>query len=141
MGTTTIFTRHNDLGLRFEHMSKEDLKNLSKLSPFSKDNQFYLGWKAAYELHNGNIYVMAFWKGSLIKLEEAPKILNKKYYNKYNGKVTKEYEWTLLKRLILNEIEYLDKQFKKELRKKKKKFYLVSVNGKKKLTPKLLSKN
>jgi len=119
MGTTTIFTRHNDLGVKFEHMSKGDLKNLSKLSPFSKDNQFYRGWKVAYELHNGNIYVMVFWKGSLIKLEEAPKILNRKYYNKYSGKVTKEYEWTLLKRLISNEIEYLDRKFKKELREKK----------------------
>ena len=118
MGTTTIFTRHNDLGAKFESMSKEDLKKLSRLSPFSKEENFYRGWKAAYELHNGNIYVLVFWKGRLMRLEETIKILNKKYYDKYHGKTLKEYEWTLLKKLILNEVEYLDKEFKKELRKK-----------------------
>ncbi|MEK6863906.1 MAG: hypothetical protein AABX27_01325 [Nanoarchaeota archaeon] len=120
MGTTTIFTRLNDLGAKFEHLSKEDLNKLGKLSPFSKEEQFYRGWKAAYELHNGNVYVLVFWKGRLMKLEEAPKILNRKYWDKYRGKTLNEYEWTLLKRLILNEVEYLDKEFRKELRKQKK---------------------
>jgi len=55
-----------------------------------------------------------------MKLEEASKILNKKYYNKYTGKTIKEYEWTILKNLILKEVEYLDKEFKKEIRKIKK---------------------
>ena len=55
-----------------------------------------------------------------MKLEEAPKILNKKYYNRYTGKTVKEYEWTLLKKLILNQIAFLDKNFKKEIRAKKK---------------------
>ena len=36
MGTTTIFTRLNDLGAKFEHLSKEDLNKLGKLSPFFK---------------------------------------------------------------------------------------------------------
>ena len=73
MGTTTIFTRLNDLGAKFEHLSKEDLNKLGKLSPFSKEEQFYRGWKAAYELHNGNVYVLVFWKGRLMKLEEGAK--------------------------------------------------------------------
>ena len=117
MGTTTIFTRFNDLGARFEHMSKEDLKNLSKLSPFSKDDQFYRGWKAAYELHNGNVYVLVFWKGRLMKLEDAPQNLNRKYYDKYRGKIRREYEWTILRGYILREVAYLDKTFRKYNRK------------------------
>ena len=100
-------------------MSKKDLENLGKLSPFSKDDKFYHGWKASYELHNGNVYVLVFWKGRLMKLEEAPESLTKKYWDKYHNKTLREYEWTLLKRLILNEINYLDNKFKKELRKKK----------------------
>ena len=55
-----------------------------------------------------------------MKLEEAPKILNRKYWDKYRGKTLNEYEWTLLKRLILNEVEYLDKEFRKELKAKRK---------------------
>lgn len=118
MGTTTIYTRHNDLGLRFEYMTKEDLKHLGKLSPYSKEKEFYRGWRAAYEPHNGNVYVFIFWQGRLMRLDEAPEILNKKYWNKYTGKTLKEYEWTLLKKLILRELEDLDKDFKKEIRKK-----------------------
>ena len=52
-----------------------------------------------------------------MKLEEAPSILNKKYYDKYKGKPIREYEWTLLKSLIVNEVAYLDKKFKSEVRK------------------------
>lgn len=121
MGTTTIFTRHNDLGMKFEYMSKKDLKNLSKLSPFSKEKISYHGWSVPFELHNGNIYVLVFWKGRLMKLGEAPKILTRKYWDKYCGKTLREYEWTLLKKLILHEVEYLDKEFKKERIKEKKK--------------------
>jgi len=40
--------------------------------------------------------------------------------NKYTGKTLREYEWTLLKKLILNELNFLDKSFKKEIRKKKR---------------------
>lgn len=71
------------------------------------------------ELHNGNIYLLVFWKGRLMRLEDAPKNLNNKYYDKYRGKTRNEYEWTLLRRLILNEVESLDKEFKKSLRKQK----------------------
>jgi hypothetical protein len=59
-----------------------------------------------------------------MKLEDAPKALNKKYYDKYSGKTLREYEWTLLKKLIINETEYLDKKFKKEIRKTKGKVKL-----------------
>ncbi len=53
-----------------------------------------------------------------MKLEEAPKALNKKYYNRYRGKTLKEYEWTLLKKYLQNQITCLDKEFKKGIRKK-----------------------
>jgi hypothetical protein len=120
MGTSTIYKRMNDLGLLFKNMNKKDLKELEKLSPLNKE-QWYHGWSCPMELHNGNVYSLVFWKGRLMKLEDAPKLLNKKYYDKYQGKTIKEYEWTLLKRLILNEINYLDKEFKKEIRKTNKK--------------------
>lgn len=119
MGTTTIYKKMNDLGLSFKNMNKNDLKELEKLSPYNKED-YYHGWSSPFELHNGNIYVLIWWKGRLIKLENAPEQLNKKYYNKYSGKTLREYEWTLLKRMILREIEYLDKSFKKEIRRKKK---------------------
>ena len=109
-------------------MSKKDLKSLGNLSPFSKEEGFYRGWGAAYELHNGNVYVLVFWKGRLMKIEEAPKTLNKKYYAPHRGKTLKGYEWTLLKRLILNEVGYLDKEFKKEIRKKAKKKSMMVNN-------------
>lgn len=118
MGTTTFYLKHNDFGLSLNQMSKEDLEALSKLPPFGGKNS-YKGWAASMELHNGNIYLLVFWKGRFMRLENAPKILNRKYYDKYHGKTRKEYEWTLLRRLILNEVEYLDKEFKKSLRKSK----------------------
>jgi len=118
MGTSTIYKKMNDLGLSFKSMTKKDLKELGRLSPWGKE-QWYRGWSTPMELHNGNIYLLVFWKGKLMKLEEAPKILNKKYYNSYRGKTLKEYEWTLLKKMILNELNLLDKAFKKEIRKKK----------------------
>ena len=58
--------------------------------------------------------------GRLIRLEDALKILNNKYYNKYKGKTTNKCEWTLLKRLILNQVKHLDKEFKKSVRNKLK---------------------
>ena len=60
-------------------------------------------------------------EGKLMKLEEAPNILNKKYYDKYKGKTLNQYEWTLLKNLIISEVDYLDKNFKVELKKNLKK--------------------
>lgn len=116
MGTTTIYKRMNDLGLRFKSMTKKDLKELDKLSPY-KENSYYHGWNAPLELHNGNVYVLVFWKDRLMKLEEASKILDKKYYDKYSGKTLNIYEWTLLRKLILNETDRLDKEFKKNVRK------------------------
>ena len=43
-----------------------------------------------FELHNGNTYALVFWKGKLMKIEDAPKILNKKYYSKYQGREGQE---------------------------------------------------
>ena len=117
MGTTTFYLKYNDFGLPFNRMSKKDLKILSKLSPYSENNS-YQGWRVPFELHNGNVYVLVFWQGRLMKLEEALKILNKKYYSRYRGKTLKEYEWTLLRKLILKDVDYLDKCFKKGLRRK-----------------------
>ena len=71
------------------------------------------------ELHNGNVYALVFWKGKLMKIEEAPKILNKKYYSKHRRKEVNEYEWTVLKKYLLAEIQRLDKEFKKSQRKNK----------------------
>lgn len=119
MGTTTIYKKMNDLRLSFKNMSKKDLKELEKLSPFRRDS-YYHGWSAPFELHNRNVYVLVFWKGRLMKLEDAPKQLKKKYYDKYTGKIIREYEWTLLKKMILREVEHLDKGFKKEIRKNKR---------------------
>lgn len=118
MGTTTIYKKLNDMGLSFRSMTKKDLKELDKLSPF-KDEGSYCGWSAPFELHNGNVYLLVFWKGRLFKIEEAPEQLNQKYYDKYKGKRRREYEWTLLRKMILQKLEYLDKEFKKKIRKKK----------------------
>lgn len=118
MGTTTFYLKNNDFGIPLNRMKKKEIDKLSKISPYG-NGSFYLGWRVPFELHNGNIYILVFWKGKLIKLEEAPKTLNKKYYNKYSGKVMRLYEWTLLKKLIINMIDHLDKNFKRELKKKK----------------------
>ncbi len=118
MGTTTFYLKHNDIGPSLNRMSKEDLEALSKLPPYGKDNQ-HLGWKVPLELHNGNVYLLVFWKGRLMRLEDAPKNLNHKYYDKHRGKTLREYEWTLLRRLILSEVKCLDKEFKKKLKMKK----------------------
>ncbi len=115
MGTTTFFLRHNDLGKPLSKMDKKELERLDSLSPFG-EKQHHAGWSVPFELHNGNTYALVFWKGRLMKIEEAPKILNKKYYDKYQGKELKGYEWTILKKYLLSEIERLDKEFKKSVR-------------------------
>lgn len=119
MGTSTIYLRHNDLARDFSTLTKKELQEIDGISPF-RDNKGCFGWRASMELHNGNIYPLIFWKGRLMKLEEAPKALSKKYYNKYTGKYMRAYEWTLLKNMLLRDIQRLDKKFKK-LKKFKKK--------------------
>ena|SRR3989338_293488 len=119
MGTTTMYLRHNDLSGRLSKMTKSELDKIDNLSPYKEGNSVS-GWRSSFELHNGNVYPLVFWKGRLMKLEEAPSKLNQKYYNRLSGKTLKEYEWTILKRLLLCEIERLDKEFKKSLRSKKK---------------------
>jgi len=118
MGTTTFYLRHNDIGRKLSNLKKKELKILDDLSPY-KENHYAFGWEVPLELHNGNVYILIFWQGKLMKIEDAPKTLNKKYYDRYRGKTLREYEWTLLKNLILNQVKYLDKTFKKELRKKR----------------------
>ncbi len=118
MGTTTFFLRYNDSGKPLNKMGRKELKTLNNLSPYA-ESSYYAGWQVPLELHNGNVYLLVFWKGRLMKIEEAPKILNKKYYNKYRGKEVNEYEWTVLKKYMLAEIEKLDKEFKKLLRNNK----------------------
>ena len=119
MGTTTFFLRFNDLKKPLDKMTKKELAELDSLSPYGDKNSC-AGWHVPFELHNGNVYSLVFWKGRLMKLEDAPKILNKKYYNKYRGKEVNEYEWTVLKKYMLAEIQRLDKEFKKLLQKKKR---------------------
>jgi aminoglycoside/choline kinase family phosphotransferase len=118
MGTTTFFLKLNDLGKPLNKMSKEELEKLANLSPYAETSH-YAGWHVPLELHNGNVYVLVFWKGRLMKIEEAPKALNNKYYSKHLGKEVNEYEWTVLKKYMLAEIQRLDKEFKKSLRKNK----------------------
>lgn len=120
MGTTTFFLRHNDSGKPLNKMSKKELEMLDSLSPYG-ETQYHAGWSVPFELHNGNTYALVFWKGRLMKIEDAPKVLNKKYYDKYRGKKLNEYEWTILKRQLLAEIACLDKEFKKAQRKSKTK--------------------
>ena len=120
MGTTTIFLRHNDLHISLNSMKKEELERVDKLSPYSTENEYH-GWRTPLELHNGNVEVLVWWKGRLMLLRDAPQQLNKKYYDKYQGKTLPLYEWTLLKGAALNEIKELDKEFKKAIRKKGKK--------------------
>lgn len=94
------------------------METLDELSPYGENHNAF-GWRVPLELHNGNVYVLVFWKGRLMRLDDAPRQLNKKYWDKYRGKTHDIYEWTLLKKVMLKDIEYLDKQFKKEVRKKK----------------------
>lgn len=119
MGTTTFFLRLNDCAKSLNKMSKDELEKLNSLSPYN-DEHDYSGWQVPLELHNGNIYALVFWKGKLMKIDEAYKVLNKKYYDKYRGKELKEYEWTILKKYLFAKIERLDKEFKKRQRKSKK---------------------
>ena len=118
MGTTTFFLRYNDLGKPLNKMSKEGLEKLNNLSPYVT-TPYYAGWQVPLELHNGNVYILVFWKGRLMKIEDTPKVLNKKYYSKHRCKEVNEYEWTVLKKYMLAEIQRLDKEFKKSLRKNK----------------------
>ncbi len=118
MGTTTFFLRHNDLGKPLSKVGKKELEKIDSLSPYG-GKQSHAGWSVPFELHNGNVYALVFWKGRLMKIEDAPKVLNKKYYSKHSGKEVNEYEWTVLKKYMLAEIQRLDKEFKKSLRKNK----------------------
>ena len=101
-------------------MSKKELAELNSTTPYD-DKPYKGGWLVPLELHNGNVNVLVFWKGRLMKIENAPKVLNKKYYDTRRGKKLNEFEWTVLRRYLLAEIEQLDKEFKKAQRKSKTK--------------------
>ena len=118
MGTTTFFLRLNDLKKPLDKMTKKELAELDSLSPYG-DKKSCAGWHVPFELHNGNVYALVFWKGRLMKIEDAPQVLSKKYFSKHRGKEINEYEWTVLKRYLLAEIKSLDKEFKKSRRKNK----------------------
>ncbi len=126
MGTTTFFLRHNDLGKPLSKIGKKELEKIDSLSPYG-GTQSHAGWSVPFELHNGNVYALVFWKGRLMKIEDAPKVLNKKYYSKHSGKEVNEYEWTVLKKYMLAEIQRLDKEFKKSLRKNKTRINVSKV--------------
>jgi hypothetical protein len=119
MGTSTIFIRFNDLKRDFASMTKKELKELDKLSPHGEKKESF-GISAQMELHNGNIHSLVWWKGRLFRLEDAPTQLTRKYYSKWKGKEMREYEWTLFKKYLENEIECLDKKFKKIIRRKRR---------------------
>jgi hypothetical protein len=114
MGTSTIFKRFNDLHLDLARMSKKDLKKIDRLSPWAEEKEYVHGWSAEMELHNGNFYPLIWWYGRLMHLKDAPKLLNKKYYNKYTGKYSRYSEWSLLKSYLEHELEWLDKEYKRE---------------------------
>lgn len=69
------------------------------------------------ELYNGNIYLLVWWYGKLMKLEDAPKQLSNKFYHKYAGKTLREYEWTVLRRFCQGMLQQLDKDFKRFIKK------------------------
>ena len=104
MGTTTFFLRHNDLGKPLGKIGKKELEKIDSLSPYG-GTQSHSGWSVPFE--------------RLMKIEDVLKVLNKKYYSKHSGKEVNEYEWTVLKKYMLAEIQRLDKEFKKSLRKDK----------------------
>ncbi len=120
MGTTTFYLKHNDFGKSLGRMAKKELNKLDQLSPYKEEKRF-LGWNTPLELHNGNVNVLVWWEGRLMRLEEAPKELDKKCYDRYKGKTRNEYEWTLLKRFLHYKVNALDKEFKKHIKKKKRK--------------------
>ena len=119
MGTTTFFLRLNDCAKPLHKMSKKELAELNGTTPYD-DKPYKGGWLVPLELHNGNVNALVFWKGRLMKIEDAPKVLNKKYYSKHRGKEVNECEWTVLKKYIMAEVQRLDKEFKKSVRKKPK---------------------
>jgi|GEM_PF-564248 len=116
MGMTTFFLRLNDCAKPLHRMGKKELKKLDSFSSCG-EAQHHAGWHVPFELHNGNVYALVLWKGRLMKIEDAPKVLNRKYYDKYRGKEINEYEWTVLRKYIFAELQRLDKEFKKSLQK------------------------
>ncbi|MFH1510084.1 MAG: hypothetical protein ABIF10_00205 [Candidatus Woesearchaeota archaeon] len=76
---------------------------LDALSPYDEDHHKF-GWRVPLDLHNGNVYVLVFWRGKLMRLDDAPKGLCRNYYDRYRGRQMNVYEWTLLKKRILADL-------------------------------------
>ena len=117
MGTSTIYKRMNDLRTPLDKWTKKELKQLDQLSPWKEEN-YFKGWSAPLELHNGNIHVLVWWYGRLFRLEDAPAKLTEKYYSRFMGKRLNKYEWTVLRKYIISEANELDKVFKRVVKKK-----------------------
>jgi len=119
MGTSTIFQRYNDIGGRLSEMSKKELESIDAASPWKKEGASLPGgWRVPLELHNGNVHVLVWWKGQLMRLEDATKSLHRKYYDKYSGKTLRTYEWTIFKRFCRMMLEEADKEFRKSVRRR-----------------------
>jgi len=120
MGTTTFFLRHNDMAGEFSKMSKGDLKKLDELKSWGDKNRYYGAWTVPLELHNGNAHILLWWYGRLMRLEEAPKLLTGKYFSRFKGKRINAYEWTVFKQYAIRELNELDKEFKRRIRRSKR---------------------
>ena len=127
MGTTTFFLRNNDIGASIGSLSKEELGQFDKLSPYG-ETIFFKGWSVPLELHNGNVYVLIFWKGKLLRLERAPSVLNKKLYDRFLGKERNIYEWTVLRKVIEGNVKAADEDFHKQIRNGRKSHPIKEVD-------------
>jgi len=122
MGTSTIFKRHNDFGSRLAGMSKEELEKLDKVSPWAGEQNLPYGWTAPLELHNSDIHILLWWKGMLIRLENAPEqeILHRKFWNRYKGKTENRSEWSIIKIALRYRIEEAERNYRKKHRELRK---------------------
>lgn len=106
-------------------MPREELKKIDEMSPWGEKLEERVGgWSILMELHNGNIHPLIWWYGRLLRLEDAPKMLTGKHYNKYVGKDMRASSWALLRRYLEYELKRLDKEYRRikarEYREKKK---------------------
>lgn len=120
LGTSTIFRRMNDIAKRLSDMTKDELQSLDNAKGWKEQTNLPAGWSVPIEVHNRNAHVLVWWYGKLIRLSEAPALLNQKYYSRWAGKRLNEYEWTVLKNACQKKLEELDKQFRKTLRKNRR---------------------
>ena len=87
---------------------------LAQSRPRGDEKERVHGWTVEMELHNGNIHPLIWWYGQLMRLRDAPKLLTGKYYSKYADKRLRSSEWTPLKAHLEQELELLDKEYKRD---------------------------